>query len=92
MGGRRTPCLRRRSDSSWPECERFTISQPPAYPDRPPTHKPSNSGLNILYLNRYAGSQALCMGYRSFFLAREWVRAGHRVQIVAADFLHVRVR
>jgi len=48
--------------------------------------------MNILYLNHYAGSPALGMEYRPFYLAREWVRAGHRVQIVAADFSHVRAR
>ena len=48
--------------------------------------------MNILYLNHYAGSPALGMEYRPFYLAREWVRAGHRVQIVAADYSHVRAR
>ena len=48
--------------------------------------------MNILYLNHYAGSPALGMEYRPYYLAREWVRAGHRVQIVAADFSHVRSR
>ena len=48
--------------------------------------------MNILYLNHYAGSPALGMEYRPFYLAREWVRAGHRVLIVAADFSHVRAR
>ena len=46
--------------------------------------------MNILYINHYAGSQALGMEFRPYYLAREWVRAGHRVQIVAADFSHVR--
>ena len=48
--------------------------------------------MNILYLNHYAGSPALGMEYRPYYLAREWVRAGHSVQMVAADFSHVRAR
>ena len=48
--------------------------------------------MDILYLNHYAGSPALGMEYRPYYLAREWVRAGHRVQVVAADFSHVRAR
>ena len=48
--------------------------------------------MNILYLNHNAGSPALGMEYRPYYLAREWVRAGHRVQVVAADFSHVRAR
>ena len=48
--------------------------------------------MNILYLNHYAGSPALGMEYRPYYLAREWVRAGHQVQVVAADFSHVRAR
>ncbi len=48
--------------------------------------------MNILYLNHYAGSPALGMEYRPYYLAREWVRAGHRVQMLAADFSHVRTQ
>ncbi len=48
--------------------------------------------MNILYLNHYAGHPALGMEYRPYYLAREWVRAGHRVQMVAADFSHVRAK
>ena len=48
--------------------------------------------MNILYINHYAGSPALGMEYRPFYLAREWVRLGHRVQMLAADFSHVRAR
>lgn len=48
--------------------------------------------MNILYLNHYAGSPTLGMEYRPYYLAREWVRSGHRVQIVAASFSHVRSR
>ena len=46
--------------------------------------------MNIAYLNHYAGSPALGMEYRPYYLAREWVRQGHRVQMLAADFSHVR--
>jgi glycosyltransferase involved in cell wall biosynthesis len=48
--------------------------------------------MNILYLNHYAGSPALGMEYRPYYLAREWVRTGHRVQMLAADFSHVRAQ
>ena len=48
--------------------------------------------MNILYLNHYAGTPALGMEYRPYYLAREWVRLGHRVQMLAADFSHVRAR
>ncbi|MBU6258866.1 MAG: glycosyltransferase family 4 protein [Burkholderiales bacterium] len=48
--------------------------------------------MNILYLNHYAGSPALGMEYRPYYLAREWVRLGHRVQMLAADYSHVRSR
>ena len=48
--------------------------------------------MNILYVNHYAGSPALGMEYRPFYLAREWVRLGHCVQMLAADFSHVRSR
>jgi len=48
--------------------------------------------VNILYINHYAGNPALGMEYRPYYLAREWVRAGHRVQILAANFSHVRAR
>ncbi|WP_374567939.1 glycosyltransferase family 4 protein [Ideonella sp.] len=48
--------------------------------------------MNILYLNHYAGSPALGMEYRPYYLAREWVRMGHRVRMVAATFSHVRAQ
>jgi len=46
--------------------------------------------MNILLINHYAGSPRHGMEFRPYFLAREWVRMGHRVQIVAAGFSHVR--
>ncbi len=48
--------------------------------------------MNLLYLNHYAGAPALGMEYRPYYLAREWVRAGHCVTIVAADHSHVRAK
>lgn len=48
--------------------------------------------MNILYLNHYAGSPALGMEYRPYYLAREWVRLGHAVQLLAASHSHVRAR
>ena len=46
--------------------------------------------MNILLINHYAGSPRHGMEFRPYYLAREWVRAGHRVQIVAASQSHVR--
>lgn len=46
--------------------------------------------MNILLINHYAGSPRHGMEYRPYYLAREWVRMGHRVQIVAAAQSHVR--
>ena len=48
--------------------------------------------MNILLLNHYAGSVRHGMEYRPYYLAREWVRAGHRVRIVAASSSHLRAR
>jgi glycosyltransferase involved in cell wall biosynthesis len=48
--------------------------------------------MNILYLNHYAGSPQHGMEYRPYYLAREWVRGGHRVRMLAANFSHVRSR
>ena len=46
--------------------------------------------MNIVYINHYAGSPALGMEYRPYYLSREWVRAGHKVQMLAASFSHLR--
>lgn len=48
--------------------------------------------MNLLLINHYAGSPHHGMEYRPYYLAREWVRAGHAVTIVAASFSHVRQR
>lgn len=48
--------------------------------------------MNIVYINHYAGSPSLGMEYRPYYLAREWVRVGNKVTIVAATFSHVRTK
>lgn len=46
--------------------------------------------MRILYINHYAGSPRHGMEYRPYYLAREWVRAGHAVRMLAGAFSHVR--
>ncbi|RTL43505.1 MAG: glycosyltransferase WbuB [Burkholderiales bacterium] len=46
--------------------------------------------MRLLLVNHYAGSPAHGMEFRPYYLAREWVRAGHEVLIVAASYSHVR--
>ncbi len=48
--------------------------------------------MNLLYIDHYAGAPAYGMEYRPYYLAREWVRAGHRVTVVGASQAHVRSR
>ncbi len=48
--------------------------------------------MNILLINHYAGSVRHGMEYRPYYLARAWVRAGHRVRIVAASSSHLRAQ
>ena len=48
--------------------------------------------MKLLVVNHYAGGPRLGMEYRPHYLAHEWVRAGHRVQIVGATFSHLRTR
>ena len=46
--------------------------------------------MNILYIHHYAGSPQHGMEDRPYCLAREWVRAGHAVRMLAASYSHVR--
>lgn len=48
--------------------------------------------MNILLSNHYAGSPRHGMEYRPYYLAREWVRQGHQVTIVAASRSHLRTQ
>lgn len=46
--------------------------------------------MNILLVNHYAGSPYHGMEFRPFYLAREWIKAGHKVLIVASSYSHIR--
>lgn len=46
---------------------------------------------NILYIEHYAGTPSMGMEYRPYYLAKEWVKKGHHVDIIAADYSHLRI-
>ncbi|HJV17822.1 MAG TPA: glycosyltransferase family 4 protein [Bacillales bacterium] len=46
--------------------------------------------MNILLINHYAGSNLHGMEYRPYYLAKEWVKNGHNVTIIAASHSHIR--
>ncbi|NLA70352.1 MAG: glycosyltransferase family 4 protein [Clostridiales bacterium] len=46
--------------------------------------------MNILLINHYAGSPEMGMEFRPYYLAKEWVQMGHKVDIIAADYSHLR--
>lgn len=46
--------------------------------------------MNILYIDHYAGSPDMGMEFRPYYLAREWVKMGHKVSIIAGDYSHLR--
>lgn len=46
--------------------------------------------MNILYIFHYAGSPEYGMSFRPYYMAREWVRQGHNVTIIASSFSHLR--
>jgi glycosyltransferase involved in cell wall biosynthesis len=46
--------------------------------------------MNILIINHYAGSPSLGMEFRPYYLAKEWIKLGHKVFIIASDFSHLR--
>jgi glycosyltransferase involved in cell wall biosynthesis len=46
--------------------------------------------MNILIIDHYAGSPSLGMEFRPYYLAKEWIRLGHKVIILAADYSHLR--
>lgn len=48
--------------------------------------------MNILLINHYAGSPEMGMEFRPYYFAREWIKLGHRVDIIAADYSHLRIK
>lgn len=48
--------------------------------------------MKILLINHYAGSPLHGMEFRPYYLAREWVRMGHQVQVIAGAYSHIRAR
>lgn len=46
--------------------------------------------MNILLINHYAGCPQCGMEFRPYYLAKEWIKAGHNVKIIAANFSHLR--
>ena len=46
--------------------------------------------MNILYIEHYAGSPEMGMEFRPYYLAREWVKQGHKVTMIAGDYSHLR--
>lgn len=46
--------------------------------------------MNILLINHYAGSPTMGMEFRPYYFAQEWIKMGHKVDIIAADYSHLR--
>ena len=46
--------------------------------------------MNILMISHYAGAPQYGMEFRSYYMAREWVKMGHQVTVVGAAFSHLR--
>lgn len=46
--------------------------------------------MNILIINHYAGSPEMGMEFRPYYFAREWIKMGHKVDIIAGDYSHLR--
>ena len=46
--------------------------------------------MNIFLINHYAGSSEMGMEYRPYYLAQEWIKLGHNVTILVANYSHLR--
>ncbi|MEG0157633.1 MAG: glycosyltransferase family 4 protein, partial [Anaerovoracaceae bacterium] len=46
--------------------------------------------MNILLINHYAGSPKYGMEFRPYYLAKQWVKWGHKVTIVGGTYSHLR--
>lgn len=46
--------------------------------------------MNIIIINHYAGSDYHGMEFRPYYMAREWVKMGHDVTIIACTYSHLR--
>ncbi|WP_138261916.1 glycosyltransferase [[Clostridium] hylemonae] len=44
----------------------------------------------ILLINHYAGSSKMGMDFRPYYLAKEWIKKGYNVKILAAEYSHLR--
>ncbi len=46
--------------------------------------------MNIIYIDHYAGSPDMGMEFRPYYLSQEWIKMGHKISIIAADYSHLR--
>lgn len=46
--------------------------------------------MRILLINHYAGSIYHGMEFRPYYMAKEWIKMGHEIVIVASSFSHLR--
>lgn len=48
--------------------------------------------MNIVYIDYYAGSISMGMEFRPYDLSCEWIKGGHSVTIIVADYSHLRTK
>ncbi len=47
---------------------------------------------NIWIINQYSGSPEYGMNFRSYYLAKEWIKKGYNVTIFSASYTHQRIK